>query len=122
MRFWYKSLLFWIIKISGLFYDTPVNLNYWWDFGVLSLYFLLSQIVTGIVLAMFYNPNSVLAFTIIMDLNNEVYYGWWIRYVHANGASFFFFLFIYICFVIYIMDLFYILDNYYELVVWLFLF
>jgi len=26
---------------------------------------------------MFYNPNSVLAFTIIMDLNNEVYYGWW---------------------------------------------
>lgn len=90
MRLWYKSLLFWIIKISGLFYDTPVNLNYWWNFGVLSLYFLLSQIVTGIVLAMFYNPNSVLAFTIIMDLNNEVYYGWWIRYVHANGASFFF--------------------------------
>lgn len=60
------------------------------NFGVLSLYFLVSQIITGIVLAMFYNPNSYLAFAVIMDLNNEVYYGWWIRYIHANGASFFF--------------------------------
>lgn len=67
MRIWYKSLLFWIIKVSGIFYSSPVNLSYWWNFGVLSLYFLLSQIVTGIVLAMFYNPNSYLAFAVIMD-------------------------------------------------------
>jgi ubiquinol-cytochrome c reductase cytochrome b/c1 subunit len=39
---------------------------------------------------MFYNPSITYAFGIIMNLNNEVYYGWWLRYLHANGASFFF--------------------------------
>jgi len=90
MRFWSKSLLTLIFKISAFFYITPVNLNYWWNFGALSLYFLISQIITGIVLAMFYNPNSLLAYSVIMDLNNEIFYGWWIRSIHSNGASFFF--------------------------------
>lgn len=46
--------------------------------------------ITGIILAMFYNPDSFLAFYIIMEINNEIYYGWWLRCLHANGASFFF--------------------------------
>ena len=54
-------------KSECIFYSSPVNLSYWWNFGVLSLYFLVSQIITGIVLAMFYNPNSYLAFAVIMD-------------------------------------------------------
>jgi len=90
VRFWDKSLLFFLFKVTGLFYKTPTNLSYWWNFGSLSLYFLISQIITGIILAMFYNPNSSLAFIIIMELNNEIYYGWWVRYLHSNGASFFF--------------------------------
>lgn len=90
MRIWVKSLLFEIVKASGLFYKTPANLSYWWNFGALALYFLISQIITGIVLAMFYNPSIIFAYGSIMDLNNEVFYGWWLRYLHANGASFFF--------------------------------
>jgi quinol-cytochrome oxidoreductase complex cytochrome b subunit len=39
---------------------------------------------------MFYNPSAYLAFYVIMELNNEIYYGWWLRSFHANGASFFF--------------------------------
>lgn len=39
---------------------------------------------------MFYNPSSYLAYYIIMELNNEIYYGWFLRYLHSNGASFFF--------------------------------
>lgn len=39
---------------------------------------------------MFYNPSASLAYSVIMDINNEVYYGWWLRGLHANGASFFF--------------------------------
>lgn len=91
MRFWSRSLLLYLVKISGIFYKSPINFNYWYNFGFLSLYFLISQIVTGIVIAMFYNANSALAFGLILDMSNEIYYGWWLRYIHANGASFFFF-------------------------------
>lgn len=83
--------MLYIVKITGLFYKTPINLSYWWSFGALSLYFLIVQIITGIFLAMFYNPSILLAFKSIMFLNNEIYYGWWLRTLHANGASFFFF-------------------------------
>ena len=90
MRYWYKSYEFLKIKHSYLFYKTPTNLTYWWNFGVLSLYFLVIQVLTGVFLAMFYDPSILYAFSSIMYINNEIYYGWWIRSLHANGASFFF--------------------------------
>ena len=90
MRFWSKSLFSLVIKSSGLYYLSPSNLNYFWNFGFFSFFFLMLQIVTGIILAMFYNPSASLAYSVIMDINNEVYYGWWVRALHANGASFFF--------------------------------
>jgi quinol-cytochrome oxidoreductase complex cytochrome b subunit len=90
-RFWNRNIIFFFAKITGLFYKTPMNLSYWWSFGALALYFLILQIITGIFLAMFYNPSILIAFKSIMFLNNEIYYGWWLRALHANGASFFFF-------------------------------
>jgi len=90
MRFWKRSLLFIIAKITGIFYDSPTNTSYAWNFGFLALIFLMMQIVTGILLAMFYNPSAQLAYEVIMYINNEVYYGWWLRLIHANGASWFF--------------------------------
>jgi len=45
----------------------------------------------SIFLAMFYNPSASLAYASIMYINNEIYYGWWMRALHANGASWFFF-------------------------------
>ncbi len=91
MRFWTKSLILYLVKISGIFYKSPINFGFIWNFGFLSLYFLISQLITGIVIAMFYNANSSLAFGLILDMSNEIYYGWWLRFIHANGASFFFF-------------------------------
>jgi len=90
MRLWLKSLSFYLVKTSGLYYKSPSNLSYWWNFGFIALFFLLSQIVTGIVLAMFYNANVEIVFGIVFDLTSEIYYGWWLRNIHANGASFFF--------------------------------
>ena len=90
MRFWYKSYELLKSKNTLIFYKTPSNLTYWWNFGVLSLYFLVIQIVTGLFLAMYYDPSILYAFSSIMYINNEIYYGWWIRGLHANGASFFF--------------------------------
>lgn len=79
-----------MFKVSGIFYLSPSNVSYAWNFGFLALIFLGSQIVSGIFLAMFYNPSAFLAYEVIMYINNEVYYGWWLRLLHANGASFFF--------------------------------
>ncbi|MEG9861292.1 MAG: cytochrome b N-terminal domain-containing protein [Parvularculales bacterium] len=71
-------------------YPTPKNLNYWWTFGGILSFFLVSQIITGIVLAMHYVPNVDLAFGSVEHIMRDVNYGWLIRYAHANGASLFF--------------------------------
>ena len=48
------------------------------------------QIITGIFLAMYYIPNADLAFYSVEHIMRDVNYGWFLRYMHANGASFFF--------------------------------
>jgi quinol-cytochrome oxidoreductase complex cytochrome b subunit len=78
------------MKITGVYYKSPANFSYAWNFGFMALYFLISQIVTGIFLAMFYSADVDVVFGVVVDLNNEIYYGWWLRHLHANGASFFF--------------------------------
>ncbi|BEV10452.1 cytochrome b N-terminal domain-containing protein [Asticcacaulis sp. DW145] len=72
-------------------YPTPRNLNYWWTFGGILSVCLMIQIVTGIILAMHYTPHIDLAFNSVERIMRDVNYGWLIRYVHANGASMFFF-------------------------------
>ncbi|MCM8557140.1 cytochrome b [Sphingomicrobium sediminis] len=71
-------------------YPVPRNLNYAWNFGVLAGVFLMIQIVTGIVLAMWYNSGIETAFASTEHIMRDVNAGWFLRYAHANGASFFF--------------------------------
>src|SRR5579862_8152828 len=71
-------------------YPTPVNLNYWCNFGSLAGITLVIMIVTGIVLAMHYTPESTMAFDSVERIMRDVNYGWLIRYIHMNGASMFF--------------------------------
>ena len=71
-------------------YPTPKNLNYWWTFGGILTFCLITQIVTGIVLGMHYIAHADLAFGSVEHIMRDVNYGWLIRYVHANGASMFF--------------------------------
>lgn len=91
MRLWAKSIIFWMMRGSGFFYITPATFNYWYNFGVLAFFFLLIQIVSGLFLAMHYDPQLDLAHASVVYINNEVYFGWWVRAIHANGASWFFF-------------------------------
>ena len=79
-----------LVYSSFIAYPTPRNLNYWWTFGGILAFMLAVQIVTGIVLAMHYTPNVDLAFNSVEGIMRDVNYGWLLRYVHANGASFFF--------------------------------
>jgi ubiquinol-cytochrome c reductase cytochrome b subunit len=73
----------------------PSNLSYAWNFGSLLATCLGIQIVTGILLAMHYTPNVDLAFVSVEHIMRDVNYGWMIRYIHANVASFFF-IFVYL--------------------------
>ena len=71
-------------------FPTPRNLNLLYGFGAVLTFMLAIQIVTGIVLAMHYVANSTMAFDSVENIMRDVNYGWLLRYMHANGASFFF--------------------------------
>ena len=71
-------------------YPTPKNLSYLWNMGSLAGFALVIMIATGIVLAMHYTPHVDHAFQSVERIMRDVNYGWLIRYVHMNGASFFF--------------------------------
>ncbi|YP_009057587.1 cytochrome b (mitochondrion) [Passer montanus] len=69
---------------------TPPNISTWWNFGSLLGICLISQIVTGLLLAMHYTADTNLAFSSVAHMCRDVQFGWLIRNLHANGASFFF--------------------------------
>uniref|UniRef100_UPI0030FF2184 cytochrome b n=1 Tax=Sinopanorpa digitiformis TaxID=1105299 RepID=UPI0030FF2184 len=68
----------------------PSNISTWWNFGSLLGLCLIIQIVTGLFLAMHYTAHIDLAFDSITHICRDVNYGWLLRTLHANGASFFF--------------------------------
>uniref|UniRef100_UPI00315CE6A6 cytochrome b n=1 Tax=Arenaria melanocephala TaxID=279931 RepID=UPI00315CE6A6 len=69
---------------------TPSNISAWWNFGSLLGICLMTQILTGLLLAMHYTADTTLAFSSVAHTCRNVQYGWLIRNLHANGASFFF--------------------------------
>lgn len=71
-------------------YPSPATLNYLYGLGSMAGILLVVQMVTGIFLAMHYCPNMDLAFLSVEHIMRDVNYGWLMRYIHANGASFFF--------------------------------
>ena len=68
----------------------PSNISAWWNFGSLLSLCLISQILTGLFLAMHYTPDVESAFASVAHICRDVNFGWLIRNLHANGASFFF--------------------------------
>ncbi len=71
-------------------YYAPKNFNFWYIFGGLALTMLVLQIITGIFLTMHYKPDANLAFASVEYIMRDVPGGWFIRYLHSTGASFFF--------------------------------
>nr|YP_010704492.1 cytochrome b [Tentoriceps cristatus]WCP19601.1 cytochrome b [Tentoriceps cristatus] len=70
---------------------SPANISAWWNFGSLLGVCLATQILTGLFLAMHYTPDIESAFNSVAHICRDVNYGWLLRNLHANGASFFFF-------------------------------
>nr|AVC55954.1 cytochrome b [Ips sexdentatus] len=85
-----KSPIIKILNSSFVNLPTPSNITSFWNFGSLLGMCLMIQIVTGLFLAMHFCPNIELAFNSVAHISRNVNYGWLIRILHANGASFFF--------------------------------
>nr|QFO91030.1 cytochrome b [Trachypenaeus curvirostris] len=68
----------------------PTNISTLWNFGSLLGLCLIIQIATGLFLAMHYTAHIDLAFSSVAHICRDVNYGWLLRTLHANGASFFF--------------------------------
>uniref|UniRef100_UPI0030FE8635 cytochrome b n=1 Tax=Anarhynchus montanus TaxID=50398 RepID=UPI0030FE8635 len=79
-----------MINNSLIDLPTPPNISAWWNFGSLLGICLITQILTGLLLAMHYTADTTLAFSSVAHTCRNVQYGWLIRNLHANGASFFF--------------------------------
>jgi len=80
--------------LNNYLIDSPQasTLSYMWNFGSLLALCLGIQIVTGITLAMHYNPSVAEAFNSVEHIMRDVNNGWLVRYLHSNTASAFFFL------------------------------
>ena len=89
---WFDERLPIMRMMHGQFVDfpTPRNLNYLWTFGGILVFCLVTQIVTGIILAMHYVPHAEHAFDSVQHIKRNVNYGWMIQSMHAVGASMFF--------------------------------
>nr|YP_010701136.1 cytochrome b [Acosmeryx shervillii]WCI21374.1 cytochrome b [Acosmeryx shervillii] len=79
-----------IINSSLIDLPTPSNISMWWNFGSILALCLMIQILTGLFLTMYYTANIEMAFYSVNYICRNVNYGWMIRTLHANGASFFF--------------------------------
>nr|YP_010735818.1 cytochrome b [Erianthus versicolor]WEL32781.1 cytochrome b [Erianthus versicolor] len=69
---------------------TPLNISFWWNLGSMLGLCLMIQISTGMMLSMHYSPSVETAFNSVMHICRNVNNGWMMKYIHTNGASFFF--------------------------------
>jgi ubiquinol-cytochrome c reductase cytochrome b subunit len=82
--------IFRMFKYEYLDFQVPKNLSYLWSLGGILMICLISLIITGLVLGMHYKPSSSEAFESVEKIMRDVNFGWLIRYMHMNFASFFF--------------------------------
>lgn len=82
--------LFKIINNALVDLPAPSNISSWWNFGSLLGLCLILQIATGIFLSIHYTADTSIAFESVNHICRDVNYGWLLRTLHANGASFFF--------------------------------
>ena len=71
-------------------FPVPRNFNYFWNFGALAMAVMLVMTITGVLLAMNFQPNSAQAFASVQHIMRDVNYGWLVRYLHQCGSSMFF--------------------------------
>jgi menaquinol-cytochrome c reductase cytochrome b subunit len=87
----------WIEERSGLvggvryflFRNVPSDINWFQTLGSAALTAFIVQAVTGVVLAMYYDPGPTTAYPSIQHITNDLWAGWLVRGMHKWGASVF---------------------------------
>jgi ubiquinol-cytochrome c reductase cytochrome b subunit len=85
-----KRLPIFRFTVDFMGFPSPRNLNYWYAFGGILTLCLMTQIITGIILAMHYTPTIDAAFDSVQRIKRDVPFGWLLQSIHAVGASMFF--------------------------------
>lgn len=75
----------WRRNLSG--YLLPRNVNAWYTLGAVLMTLFTLQILTGVLLLVYYVPDAGRAFESVQRIINEVPFGWLIRNLHAVGAN-----------------------------------
>jgi len=65
----------------------PKETGFWHTFGSLSLFLFMNQVVTGILLMIYYRPTTNTAFESVRYIMTKAHFGWLIRGLHAWGAT-----------------------------------
>jgi menaquinol-cytochrome c reductase cytochrome b subunit len=87
----------WLEERSGLvgavkyflFRRVPAETNWFHTLGSATLTAFLVQLVTGVILAMYYKPDPESAYSSIQTITNDLTLGWLVRGMHRWGASVF---------------------------------
>lgn len=87
----------WLEERSGLvggvryflFRNVPRDINWFQTLGSAALTAFIVQAVTGVVLAMYYEPGPTTAYPSIKRITDDVWGGWLVRGMHKWGASVF---------------------------------
>jgi menaquinol-cytochrome c reductase cytochrome b subunit len=70
-----------------LYRKVPKGTNWYYTLGSATLFAFLSQAVTGVMLAMYYEPDSSRAYESASHITNEVFLGEFVRGMHKWGSS-----------------------------------
>jgi quinol-cytochrome oxidoreductase complex cytochrome b subunit len=72
-----------------LFRKVPADSGWWHTLGSATLTAFLVQLVTGVILAMYYKPDPNSAHASVVHITHDVWGGWLVRGMHRWGASVF---------------------------------
>jgi ubiquinol-cytochrome c reductase cytochrome b subunit len=75
------------VVAAALEEPVPGGASFAYVFGSVLTFILLNQLVTGVLLAMYYSPSVPAAWASVVYIQDRVTLGWFIRGLHANGAS-----------------------------------
>ena len=89
VRTWLDERLEWDDLIAPLRKKTvPLHrLSYWYFLGGITLFLFIVQVITGILLLLYYRPGANEAFESVQYIMTKVQFGWLIRSIHSWSAN-----------------------------------